>query len=244
LSWQHVILPNLLQELIVSINVTNQVTDQAQLSPMATQAKAALEVKQLTILADRGYYDGEEIKTCLEAGITPNIAKPITSVNQNRGRYTKQDFCYDSERDVYHCPAGKELEFRFDTVELGRHIRYYKTSACRDCPLKDRCTQNAEGRRLTRWVDEHLLEEMAQRLKAHPEYRMERSSLVEHPFGTLKTELIHPRIFSTRALARTVIAKWIEVFYNRQRIHSTIGYLSPVKFKENYWSTLNHPTAA
>jgi Transposase DDE domain len=169
-----------------SAEVTNQVTDQAQLSPIATQAKATLEVKELTVLADRGYYDGEEVKQCLDAGITPNIAKPITSVNQNRGRYTKQDFRYDPERDVYHCPGGQELEFRFDAVELGRHIRYYRTTACKNCPLKDKCTTNRDGRRMTRWVDEHLLEEMAQRLKAHPEYRIERSSLLEHPFGTLK----------------------------------------------------------
>lgn len=173
-------------KLIAAAEVTNQVTDQAQLSPMATQAKATLEVKALTVLADRGYYDGEEVKQCLDAGITPNIAKPITSVNQNRGRYTKQDFRYDPERDVYHCPGGQELEFRFDAVELGRHIRYYRTAACKNCPLKDKCTTNRDGRRITRWVDEHLLEEMAQRLKAHPEYRIERSSLVEHPFGTLK----------------------------------------------------------
>jgi transposase len=79
-------------KLIVTAEVTNQVTDQAQLSPMATQAKATLEVEKLTVLADRGYYDGEEVKQCLESGITPNIAKPITSVNQNRGRFTKQDF--------------------------------------------------------------------------------------------------------------------------------------------------------
>jgi putative transposase len=44
--------------------------------------------------------------------------------------------------------------------------------------------------------------------------------------------------------ARTVIAEWIEVFYNRQRIHSTIGYLSPVQFEENYWFTLDPPMAA
>ncbi len=61
------------------------------------------------------------------------------------------------------------------------------------------------------------------------------NAVAESFFGTLKTELIHPRIFSTRALARTVIAEWIEVFYNRQRLHSTIGYLSPVQFEENYW---------
>lgn len=173
-------------KLIVSADVTNQVTDQAQLSAMAIQAKATLDVNSLSVLADRGYYDGDEVKTCLAAGITPNIAKPITSVNQNRGRFLKSDFRYDCELDVYHCPGGAELEYRFDTVELGRHIRYYKTSACRDCLLKAQCTQNTEGRRLTRWVDEGILEEMAQRLTQHPEYRTQRSSFVEHPFGTLK----------------------------------------------------------
>lgn len=70
------------------------------------------------------------------------------------------------------------------------------------------------------------------------------NAVAESFFGTLKTELIHPRIFSTRTLARTVIAEWIEVFYNRQRLHSTIGYVSPVQFEENYWRTLKHTLAA
>jgi transposase InsO family protein len=70
------------------------------------------------------------------------------------------------------------------------------------------------------------------------------NSVAESFFGTLKTELIHPRIFSTRAIATTTIAEWIEVFYNRQRIHSTLGYLSPLQFEANYWSTLNHVIAA
>jgi putative transposase len=60
------------------------------------------------------------------------------------------------------------------------------------------------------------------------------NAVAESFFGTLKIELIYPRIFSTRtdswceAFARTIVAEWIEVFYNRQRIHSTIGYLTPV----------------
>jgi putative transposase len=70
------------------------------------------------------------------------------------------------------------------------------------------------------------------------------NAVAESFFGTLKIELIYPRIFSTKAIARTVIAEWIEVFYNRQTIHSTIGYLTPVQFEENYWSTLDHPMAA
>lgn len=210
-------------KLIVTIDVTNQVTDQAQLSPMAITAKETLEVEQLTILADRGYYDGEEVKTCLEAEITPNTAKPITSVNQNRGRYTKQDFRYDPQRDVYHCPVGQELEFRFDAVELGRHIRYYRTSACRDCPLKDKCTTNRDGRRITRWVDEHLLEAMAARLKAHPEYRVERSSLVEHPFGTLKRGM-NQGYFLLKGLAKVKGEFSLSALaYNLKRVFNILG---------------------
>lgn len=70
------------------------------------------------------------------------------------------------------------------------------------------------------------------------------NAVAESFFGTLKIELIYPRIFSTRAIARTIIAEWIEVFYNRQRLHSTLGYLAPAQFEENYWSTLAQPMAA
>jgi putative transposase len=60
------------------------------------------------------------------------------------------------------------------------------------------------------------------------------NAVAESFFGTLKTEFVHPRIFSTREIAKTAIAEWIEAFYNRKRLHSTIGYLSPVNFEENY----------
>lgn len=70
------------------------------------------------------------------------------------------------------------------------------------------------------------------------------NAVAESFFGTIKTELIHPRIFSDRAEAKTVIAEWIEVFYNRQRIHSTIGFLSPVQFEDNYWLSLSQSIAA
>lgn len=70
------------------------------------------------------------------------------------------------------------------------------------------------------------------------------NAVAESFFGTLKTELIHPRIFSTRTVARTVIAEWIEVFYNRQRLHSTLGYLSPVQFEDNYWFSVEGLKAA
>jgi putative transposase len=70
------------------------------------------------------------------------------------------------------------------------------------------------------------------------------NAVAESFFGTLKTELIYSTTFSTRAIAKTTIAEWIEVFYNRQRIHSTLGYVSPVQFEEDYWRDLSHPMAA
>lgn len=70
------------------------------------------------------------------------------------------------------------------------------------------------------------------------------NAVTESFLGTLKAELIHLRIFSTCTLARTAIAEWIEVFCNRQRLHSTIGYLSPVQFEDNSWSFLESQNTA
>jgi transposase len=170
-------------KLIIANDVTNDTGDRDWLSPMALQAKAVLGCS-FDAVADVGYYHGEEVKTCLEAGITPYVARPITSANQKLGLFSKDDFTYDGATDTYQCPAGERLTFRFATVELGRHIRYYATSACRACPLKPQCTRNKGG--LTRWVDEHLLEEMEQRVRSRPEVMKQRKQLVEHPFGTMK----------------------------------------------------------
>ena len=61
-----------------------------------------------------------------------------------------------------------------------------KTSACGQCVLRENCTRNKEGRRITRWVDEHIIEETQQRVEAHPEIMQQRKELVEHPLGTIK----------------------------------------------------------
>jgi transposase len=173
-------------KLIVEQDVTNAVTDDDQLSPLAMRAKETLGVERLRVVADMGYYHGHEIKTCDEAGIDAYVPKPSTSANTKLGLFGKERFTYDPEKDCYRCPRGEELTLRFETTELGRHIRYYATGACRSCPLKEQCTRNKGGRRITRWVDEHILERMEERLKANPAIMQERKQLVEHPFGTIK----------------------------------------------------------
>jgi len=100
-------------KLIVDHEVTNDVTDFGLLGQMAQRAKQALGVDEMDVVADMGYYDGQQVKECLEDGITPYIPKASTSANRKRGLFTKQDFRYDPQQDSYRCPAGETLTFRF-----------------------------------------------------------------------------------------------------------------------------------
>ncbi len=173
-------------KLILDHEVTNAVTDRHLLSCMAIRAKDLLGVDQLEVLADMGYYHGKEVKDCLQEGITPFIPKPHTSASRKRGLFSKEDFRYDPDQDCYWCPAGEQLSFRFQTREKGRDIKYYASSACAHCPIRAQCTRNKGGRRITRWVDEDLLDEMERRVQENREKMKLRKRLAEHPFGTIK----------------------------------------------------------
>ena len=107
---------------IIANDVTNDTGDRDWLSPMALPA-TAVRGCPFDAVADVGYYHGEEVKTCLEAGITPYVARPITSANQKLGLFSKDDFTYDGATDTYQCPAGERLTFRFDAVEHGWPLR-------------------------------------------------------------------------------------------------------------------------
>src|SRR5690348_10816811 len=105
--------------LIVMHEVTNVGTDRSQLAHMAQQAHATLETKELDVIADRGYFSGEEILACDQAGIVVTLPKPMTSNSKAEGRFAKQDFRYAAEEDVYVCPAGEKLAYSFTTQDKG-----------------------------------------------------------------------------------------------------------------------------
>ncbi len=117
---------------------------------MADQAKATLERRTLDVIADRGYFSGEEILKCEQAGITVTLPKPMTSNAKAEGRFGKQDFRYVTEDDVYMCPAGERLTYRYTNEENGLLLRRYWSNACHDCAIKPACTTGKE-RRITRW---------------------------------------------------------------------------------------------
>jgi transposase len=148
--------------LIVTHEVTNVGSDRSQLASTATAAKEALGVETLEAVADRGYFNGEEIKACDDAGITVTLPKPMTSGAKSAGRFGKQDFVYKPEADVYLCPAGEKLTYRFTAEEHGQKLRRYWTDACHTCPIKAQCTTGRE-RRITRWEHEDVVEAVQER---------------------------------------------------------------------------------
>src|SRR3982075_1910473 len=162
--------------LIVAHEVSNVGTDKSQLANMANQAKAALEAESLEAFADRGYFKGEEILACEEAGITVTLPKPQTSGAKSEGRFGKQDFRYVAEEDVYICPAGERLAFHYSNKENGLVLRRYWTNACHTCALKAQSTKGPQ-RRITRWEHEHVVEAVQTRLDKNPDAMRTQSSI-------------------------------------------------------------------
>jgi len=116
--------------LIIAHEVSNVGSDRKQLSPMAKQAKAVLGTKKLKVVADKGYYSGEEIRGCEQAGIVAYVPRPKTSPNKAKGQSDRSRFKYIKKADEYECPAGERLTFRTERKESGKQIRRYWTSAC------------------------------------------------------------------------------------------------------------------
>src|SRR5450432_3342026 len=172
--------------LIVCHEVTNVGHDRSQLSRMSEQARAAIGSEAIEAVADRGYYSGEEIVACEQAGITVYLPKPMTSGLLAKGRFGKQDFVYVVADDVYLCPAGEQLTYHYTNEEEGKTLRRYWTTACQACALKSNCTTGKE-RRISRWEHEAVLEAVKARLDRNPAKMRERRQTVEHPFGTIKS---------------------------------------------------------
>jgi transposase len=208
--------------LIVTHEVTNVGSDRSQLARVAKETKATLQTDTLEAVADRGYFSGEEILACDQAGITVTLPKPMTSGAKSEGRFGKQDFVYLPEEDVYRCPAGERLKYYFTNVENGLTLRRYWTNACRTCALKSRCTTGVQ-RRITRWEHEHVLETVQRRLDENPQAMRQRRETVEHPFGTIKARMGATH-FLMKTLPRVASEMALHVLaYNLTRVMNIVG---------------------
>lgn len=208
--------------LIVAHEVTNTGSDRRQLSRMAKQAKSAMAANELQAIADRGYFNGEEIVACEQNGITPLVSKPMTSSAKAEGRFDKDDFIFDAEAGEYVCPAGRRLIWRFSSEEDGLLVHKYWSSDCPNCEIRDKCTPS-KNRRVTRYDHESSLEAMQKRLDMNPDLMRIRRRTVEHPFGTLK-EWMGPNHFRTKRLEGVGTEMSLHVLaYNMKRVMKIMG---------------------
>jgi len=208
--------------LIVAHEVINDGSDRAQLTAMSERTRAAMAAEELDVVADRGYFDSAEILACEEAGITVTLPKPQTSGNRKKGRFVKADFIYVADDDVYLCPAGERLTYRYTRQENGLNMRRYWINVCQSCPLRDQCTTGKE-RRITRWEHEEVLEAVERRLDEHPEKMRLRRQTVEHPFGTIKAWMGSTH-FQMRTLKRVGTEMALHVLaYNLKRVIAILG---------------------
>ena len=207
--------------LIVAHEVTNLGHDRTQLQPMALKAREATGCEAVTVLADRGYFNGEQVLACEGTGVAPVVPKTLWP--GERGLFTRQDFIFDAENDHYTCPAGAKLtkgaarSDRKDDIDHYRHL-----TACFTCPLKPRCTPD-KLKRVKRWEHEGVLDKMQARLERMPDAMGIRRQTVEHPFGTLKAWMGSAHFLTrTREKVRTEMSLHV-LAYNMKRMVKILG---------------------
>ena len=216
-------------DLIVASEVVNDGNDTGQLYEMAQAAKEALGVETLQVVADLGFYNSATLKQCEENGIVAFVPQPERAGRlRAKGRFTHQEFTYDTTEDAYRCPAGSLLRPTpgRKTNTGGRlEIRYTSRKAeCDACPLRGRClSKKADTRTVYRWEHEDVLERHRARMKDAGAMMRRRASVVEHPFGTLKCRAGY-RHFLVRGFNK-VRGEWslMALCYNFTRVLNILG---------------------
>jgi len=214
-------------KLIIDYDVINNPADQGQLSPMAEKAKEALGVEEIEALADKGYYQAEDLKACEAGHITAYVSKQVFSNSTGEREYYTDKFKYDKEKDIYICPhceilyPPKKLVKSKEDRESG--IKYKNYEACKNCPYKSKCTKSEKGRELTRSVDQDFLDIVDERTVKNKEKYRQRQMIVEHPFGTIKRNFGY-YYFLTRGLEGVKTEMGLAFLaYNFRRVLNILG---------------------
>jgi transposase len=172
--------------LIVHYDVSADANDLRQLQPMS-QAAAKVLPQLEAVLADSGYDNGEQIAVLGKQNLTTFVA-PKGAVNP-LGLLDRDAFRFDAENNQYTCPAGKILKRKKLAADTNRVIYMAKAGECGACPMKADCT-SAARRSVSRHAYQDALDSNAQRVQANPQIMKLRRQTVEHPFGTMKDQIM------------------------------------------------------
>lgn len=220
-------------KLIAAFDVINT-NDYNQLHPMAQKAKASLHTEELIAIADRGYFHGKQIEACEKDDIIPLVSPKdyVLPTQVPDERYSYEHFKYNQDEDCYVCPEGQMLTTNGkinkrtkgnDKESYEVTFKRYKTTACRNCPVKHLCTHAKQGRVLHRYDYHDTVERNNKRIKEQWQLYQTRQSIVEHPFGTIKRSWSYT--YTLLKGIKKVSADMALIFlsYNIRRAMSIIG---------------------
>lgn len=207
----------------IEAEATSDINDLNQLSPMAQKAKELVEPEEMAAVADTGYYHGEEIKECVDAGITVYVKKGKSNNGTNEDGYRKDKFRFDAERDCYVCPEGRDMPFAENTTKHGKKFKKYRCADCNNCPKKKLCTTSVKGRVIERWEHESVLEKVNENTLANHDIYKQRRCIVEHPFGTIKRQWGYTYFLRKRRENVDAECSSIFIAYNLRRLLSMLS---------------------
>lgn len=212
-------------KLIADFKVSQKPNDLGELDNMALRAKKLFGGKDFEALADKGYYKAEDLKKCVENGITPYVTKQIYSNGTGDKDFYIDRFRYDKDKNLYICPAGQELTYVKDRKKKDKVIacEYRNYKACKGCEFRDHCTKNKKGRVVCRHVDQDFLDTIDLQTELNKDKYKQRQMIVEHPFGTIKRSWGAYYFLTKRKASVSAEMALSFLAYNLKRVISILG---------------------
>lgn len=210
--------------ILVDYDVSQNPADHGQLGNMVKKVKKGLKLHRFTVVADKGYYQGEDLLRVKKLKVTSIVSRqnPADPKDQPEDFHSDK-FTYNEKEDLYTCPTGKILHPHNKKTALRRN--YYNKTACSNCAYRDICVRGERGfRAVTRGRYATIYEETDKRTRENMDIYKRRQQIVEHPFGTVKHSM-HGYYFllRTRRKVRTEVAL-LFLGYNLKRAYNVLGF--------------------
>jgi transposase len=133
-----------------------EVTENQPMLDLLWRTSFRWKIAPRQVTGDTAYGTTENIAAVERAGIRAYV--PLTGAGKARPYFSKEEFAYDPDRDIYRCPAGETLTPK--TFRSARSQILYKTEpgTCASCSMRSRCTDNKTGRQVLRHRDERYVD--------------------------------------------------------------------------------------
>jgi transposase len=221
-------------KLIVDFDVVNDVNDQGQLSNMVKKTKEVFKDQNISTIADTGYFNMSEIVEVVDER-TEILIKPQKGKKQKvKSGFDKSNFKYDQKNDVFICPTGYSLNFKWNGKQNGKDFKRYTCVNYNECGKKELCTSAKDGRSIMRFKDEDIIDRVAENTKRKDNIYKKRGSIIEHLFGTIKRHFGYTYLLTRGLESVNTEVSLICIAYNFKRMINIVGVKELIrKFRGN-----------